>query len=365
MSRERFAVYLPALLGGGAERSMLNLAIGMAQQNVNVDLVLAAATGPYLKIVPPEVRLVDLKAGRVLSSLPALARYLREEKPVGIVSALDHANVVALWAWRLAGGQSRIAVCMQNTPTQDATHATSVLGRLTPLAMRFFYPWATGIVGVSQGVVDDFVKMTGIRHKVRVIHNPVITPDLFKRAEEPVEHPWFQPGEPGVLLGVGRLTAQKNFPNLIRAFAEVRRQHPSRLVILGEGEDRPALEALVRELGLEAEVSLPGFVQNPYAYMKRAAVFVLSSDWEGLPTVLIEALALGTPVVATDCPSGPMEILQGGKLGHLVPMKNASALAQAIAATLSEPPKPVSEEAYAGYTQPVVVDQYLQLLRGN
>lgn len=365
MSRERFAVYLPALLGGGAERSMLNLAIGMAEQDVDVDLVLAAATGPYLKMVPPQVRVVDLKAGRVLSSLPALTRYLREEKPVGMVSALDHANVVALWAWRLAGGQSRVAVCMQNTPTQDASHASSIRGRLTPLAMRLFYPWATGIVGVSQGVVDDFIKMTGIRQKVRVIHNPVVTPDLFKRADEHVEHPWLQPGQPPVLLGVGRLTQQKNFPNLIRAFAEVRKQHPSRLMILGEGEDRSALEALIGELGLQAEVSLPGFVQNPYAYMKRAAMFVLSSDWEGLPTVLIEALALGTPVVATDCPSGPREILRGGMLGRLVPMNNASALAQAITATLSEPRKLTSEEAYAGYTQAVVVNQYLQLLRGK
>ncbi len=344
---------------------MLNLAIGMAQHDVNVDLVLAAATGPYLKMVPPEVRVVDLKAGRVLSSLPMLARYLREEKPVGMVSALDHANVVALWASRLAGGQSRVAVCMQNTPSQDAHHASSIQGRLTPLAMKLFYPWATGIVGVSQGVVDDFIKLTGIRQRVQVIHNPVVTPDLFRRAKEPVEHPWLQPGQPPVLLGVGRLTRQKNFPNLVRAFAEARGQHRCRLMILGEGEERPALEALVRELGLEAEVSLPGFVQNPYAYMKRAAMFVLSSDWEGLPTVLIEALALGTPVVATDCPSGPMEILRGGTLGRLVPMKNSSALAQAIAATLAEPPRPVSEAAYAGYTQEVVVNQYLQLLRGD
>ena len=344
---------------------MLNLAIGMAQHDVNVDLVLAAATGPYLKMVPPEVRVVDLKAGRVLSSLPMLARYLREEKPVGMVSALDHANVVALWASWLAGGQSRVAVCMQNTPSQDAHHANSIQGRLTPLAMKLFYPWATGIVGVSQGVVDDFIKLTGIRQRVQVIHNPVVTPDLFRRAEEPVEHPWLQHDQPPVLLGVGRLTGQKNFPNLIHAFAEVCGQHRCRLMILGEGEDRPALEALVRELGLEAEVSLPGFVQNPYAYMKRAAMFVLSSDWEGLPTVLIEALALGTPVVATDCPSGPMEILRNGTLGRLVPMKNSSALAQAIAATLAEPPQPVSEEAYAGYTQEVVVNQYLQLLRGD
>jgi len=189
----------------------------------------------------------------------------------------------------------------------------------------------------------------------------VVTPDLFRRADEPVEHPWLQPGQPPVLLGVGRLTRQKNFPNLIRAFARVRTQQPSRLMILGEGEDRSALETLIAELGLQGEVSLPGFVQNPYAYMKRAAMFVLSSDWEGLPTVLIEALALGTPVVSTNCPSGPMEILRGGVLGRLVPMQDAEALAQAITASLSEPFKPVLEAAYADYTQAVVVQQGIVL----
>ncbi len=137
MPDRRFAIYLPSLLGGGAERSMLNLAVGMARQGLLVDLVLAEATGPYLPLVPPEVRLVDLRARRVLQSLPGLVRYLRQEKPLGLVSALDHANVVALWARRLARVPTRVAVCMQNTPSQDARHAPSLRGRLLPLAMRF------------------------------------------------------------------------------------------------------------------------------------------------------------------------------------------------------------------------------------
>jgi glycosyltransferase involved in cell wall biosynthesis len=343
---------------------MLNLAVGMARQGLLVDLVLAEATGPYLPLVPPEVRLVDLRARRVLQSLPGLVRYLRQEKPLGLVSALDHANVVALWARRLARVPTRVAVCMQNTPSQDARHAPSLRGRLLPLAMRFFYPWADGIVGVSQGVVEDFIRLTGIRQKVQVIHNPVVTPELLQRAEEPLEHPWFQPKEPPVLLGVGRLTRQKNFPNLIRAFAEVRKRRPVRLLILGEGEERASLEDLVRSFGLEGEVGLPGFVQNPYPYMKRAAAFVLSSDWEGLPTVLIEALALGTPVVATDCPSGPREILQGGRWGRLVPVNNPTALAQALEATLAEGRTASPEEAYHPYTQAEVVRRYLELLEG-
>jgi glycosyltransferase involved in cell wall biosynthesis len=161
------------------------------------------------------------------------------------------------------------------------------------------------------------------------------------------------------------LTRQKNFPNLIRAFAEVRKTQTLRLMILGEGEERAALEALVHELGLSADVELPGFVPDPLAYIKRAALFVLSSDWEGLPTVLIEALALSTPIVATDCKSGPREILDGGRWGRLVPVGDASALAAAIAAALTEPKREVPPEVYSSYTQGVVVETYLRLLRGK
>lgn len=360
---ERFALYLPSLLGGGAERVTLNLAKGLAQQ-VNVDLVLAQATGPYLSSVSPEVRVVDLGAKRVLGSLPALARYLKRERPAGLISALDHANVIALWANRLAGHPTRVVVAIHNTPSQDSSNANSLRGRLIPLSMRLFYPWADSIVAVSKGVAEDFTKLTGIS-KVEVVYNPVILPDFFTRAEEPVDHPWLAPGEPPVLLGVGRLTRQKNFANLLRAFAEVRKHRAVRLLILGEGEERPALQAQIKELGLEADISLPGFVQNPYAYMKRSALFVLSSDWEGLPTVLIEALALATPVVATDCKSGPQEILAGGRWGRLVPVGDSAALAKAILTTLAEPRKAVPFETYAGYTQQTVVDEYLHLLQGT
>lgn len=366
MSTEKFAIYLPSLAGGGAERSMVNLAIGMAQQpGVQVDLVLAEASGPYLKSVPPSIRIVDLKAGRVLQSLMPLAGYLRREKPKGIVAAMDHANLVALWAKRLAGGTTNVAVCMQNTVSQDAHNAANTRGRFIPAATKWFYPWATGVVGVSQGVVDDFVKLTGVRKNVMVIHNPVVTPELESRAEEPVDHPWLQAGQKPVLMGVGRLTKQKDFPNLINAFAEVRRQHDVRLMILGEGELRGELEQLVSSLGLGEHVALPGFAPNPYAYMKRARMFVLSSLWEGLPTVLIEAMAVGTPVVATDCPSGPQEILRGGKLGRLVPISDHKALAEAISKTLMEPRQPPNPDHYRDYTQAVVTEKYLKLLRGG
>jgi glycosyltransferase involved in cell wall biosynthesis len=192
-----------------------------------------------------------------------------------------------------------------------------------------------------------------------------VTPELQQKVREHFEHPWFGPGLPAVILSVGRLTSQKDFCTLIKAFAKVRQTNPSRLLILGDGEDRSALETLVDQLGLREDVSLPGFVANPYPYMTRADVFVLSSRWEGLPGVLIEALYCGAPLVSTDCPSGPREILADGKYGKLVPVGNMDRLAQAIEATLNSKKVCVPQESWARFTLEVVVDQYLSVLLGS
>ena len=333
----KVALFLPSLRGGGAERVMVNLARGFVERGLQVDLVLAKAEGPYLSQVPKEVRLVDLGAQRVLYSLPGLVRYLRQARPQAMLSTLSHANIIALWAKKLARVPTRLVVREANTVSVEATNADTLKGKLMPHLIRIFYPWADAIVANSRGVAEDLMKLTGLPpDNIKVIYNPVVTPELFVKAEEPLDHPWFGPGEPPVILGVGRLTKQKDFPTLIRSFALVRKERPVRLIILGEGEERPNLEALVRELGLEEDVALPGFVENPYKYMKRAAVFVLSSRWEGFGVVLVEAMALGTPVIATDCPSGPAEILEDGRWGRLVPVGDHKALAEAILQVLKE-----------------------------
>ncbi|WP_438317029.1 glycosyltransferase [Candidatus Caldatribacterium sp. SIUC1] len=327
----KLALFLPSLRGGGAERVMVNLARGFVERGLQVDLVLAKAEGPYLSQVPKEVPVVDLGARRVLCSLPGLIRYLRREQPQAMLSALNHANIVAIWAKFLARVKTRLVVSEHSTLSFSTENAPSVRAKFMPFLIRVFYPYADAVVAVSRGVAEDLIARTGLpAEKIKVIYNPVVTPELFTKAEEPLDHPWFRQGEPPVVLGVGRLTKPKDFPTLIRAFALVRKERPARLMILGEGEERPNLEILVRKLGLEGEVALPGFVENPYKYMKRAAVFVLSSRWEGFGNVLVEAMALGTPVVATDCPSGPAEILEDGKWGRLVPMGNHEALAEAI-----------------------------------
>lgn len=336
MGKEKVALFLPSLRGGGAERVMVNLARGFSEKGLDVDLVLAKAEGPYLSQVPPDVRVIDLHSSRVLASLPHLVCYLRRERPQALLSTLNHANIVALWARKLARVPNRLVVRVAANLSQSASNASSARGRLMPRLIHKFYPWADAVVAISQGVADDLVKTARLpRERIQVIYNPVVTPEILEKAEEPLNHPWFAPGEPPVILSVGRLTKQKDYPTLIRAFALVCRERPARLMILGEGEERPKLEALVRELDLDEDVSLPGFVDNPYAYMARSAVFVLSSAWEGFGNVLVEAMAVGTPVVSTDCPSGPAEILEGGKWGKLVPVGDANAMAQAILSTLS------------------------------
>lgn len=337
MNHQRIALFLPSLRGGGAERVMVNLARAFTERGLQVDLVLAKAEGPYLSHVPSEVRIVDLQAPRVLVSFPGLVRYLRRECPRALLAALDHTNVLAIWARRLAGVPTRVVVSIHSNLSKATAGACSLRGRLMPLLVELTYPLADAVIAVSQGVAEDLMRLARLSpDKVEIIYNPVVTPDLFEKAEEPLEHPWFAPGEPPVVLGVGRLTPAKDFRTLIRAFALVRKQCPARLMILGEGEERPVLEALVRELGVDNDVSLPGFVDNPYAYMKRARVFVLSSAWEGFGNVLVEAMALGTPVVATNCRSGPNEVLEGGKWGRLVPVGDVDALAHAILAAMAD-----------------------------
>ena len=323
----RIALFSPSLVGGGAERVMLHLARGFVERGIQVDLVLAQAIGAYLSEVPPQTRLVDLGASRVLTSLPRLVGYLRRERPGAMLSAQNHANVIALWANRIADVETRLVVCEVNMAGNEA----GLKNRLMLYLMRQSYPFATGIVAVSQGVAVDLARIVRLpREKINVIYNPIVEAELQEKAKEPVEHAWFVRGEPPIILGVGRLVWHKDFFTLIRAFAQVRRNSPARLMILGEGEQRPELERLIRELGLTRDVSLPGFRNNPYAYMAKAAVYTLSSVSEGLPTALIEALALGTPVIATDCESGPREILAGGKYGQLTPVGDVNALTIAI-----------------------------------
>ncbi|MCI0511148.1 glycosyltransferase involved in cell wall biosynthesis [Chromohalobacter marismortui] len=358
------ALFLPSLEGGGAEMVMVTLANGLAAQGWQVDLVVAHAIGAYVKNVSTAVRLIDLRAARVLYSIPALVRYLRRERPPVLLSALNYANVVALWASRLASVGTRVVISEHNDVTRDM--GSEPVGRswLIPLLMRQSYPRANGIVAVSGGVADALSKALSLpRERIDVIYNPAVTERLRELSRVTVTHPWLAPGEPPVILAVGRLTAQKDYPTLLKAFAALRAQREARLVILGEGELRGALEAMATDLQLSDDVAFLGFVDNPYAWMRQASLFVLSSRWEGFGNVLAEAMACGTPVISTDCPSGPAEILEHGAWGRLVPMGDPVALCESMAASLSGDCHPEVERRAQAFDLGQAVQAYIRVVQ--
>ena len=362
----RVAIFLPALYGGGAERTMLKLAGGIAERNYTVDLVLARAKGQYLADIPQKVNVVDLNASRDLFSLLPLMKYLQKVQPDVLFSGL-HTNIIAILARKMTRVPTRLIVSERNTFSIRAESlAVDIRMRLMPQLVRLLYPLSDSVVAVSQGVAKDLVEQVGIpQGQVTVIYNPVITPELKAKVADPPDHPWLKQGQPPVILSVGRLSKQKDFATLISAFARIREANDARLLILGEGDERQALETQIRELGLEPYVCLPGFVVNPYPFMKGASVFVLSSKYEGLPGVLIEALYCGVPLVATDCPSGPREVLCDGDYGQLVPVGDAALMAQAIGKALGEDVSSVPEDSWKRFELETVVDQYLDLFFGK
>jgi len=351
MSKPKIAFFYEWHVIGGIEVFLCRLTrwIAEKQSDWEIHLVLARAEGELLSQVSPKVRIVDLKAkpilltkrlrlGPVLPSTFKLVRYLKKEHP-DVLFAFSNANFPALWGRWLSGVSLPVIINERVHPTLSAKISPNLVDRLMPLLKRLFYPYADAIVAVSHGVADDLAKVTRIpRGRIRVIYNPVVTPDLLQKVEEPVKHPWFSDGSQPIVLGVGRLDIIKDFPTLIKAFAMVRQKRSVKLVILGDGEERPRLEALVKKLGLENDVWMPGFVDNPFTFMAKASVFVLSSASESFGIVLVEALACGCPVVSTDCPSGPSEILEGGKWGKLVPVGDHEKLAEAILETIENLP---------------------------
>jgi glycosyltransferase involved in cell wall biosynthesis len=359
------ALFLPSLHGGGLERIMVSLANAFSAYGFAVDLVVGHADGPYRDSVSRGVGVIDLKKRRLLSCLPDLTRYLRRNIPTVLLSTPNQANVVAILASKAARVGTRVVVREATTLSLASRNARNRRGYLRPYYTALFYRLADQIIAISEGVADDLSACTGIdRSRISVIYNPIEFLGVVCDAAQPLEDPWFQAGQPPVILGAGRLTKAKDFSTLIRAFAHLRRCHETRLVILGEGEERPRLEALISELGIRSDVALPGFVRNPFAYMARARVFALSSAWEGFGNVLLEALACGTPVVSTNCASGPAEILGNGAYGLLTPVGDHVALAEALAQALASPPdRAKCQERVSAFSRRKIVEQYLAALK--
>lgn len=358
----RAAFFLPSLAGGGAERATIDIAAGLARRGLAVDMVLARAEGPFIDLFPEGVRRVDL-GGKVGASLPGLLRYLRWARPGALVSCLFHANAAALAARALLGGKVAVAVRQANDFAAEYA-ASGFRDRAGMRLERRLLRFADAVVANSQAMAETLARdLPRIARRVRFIRNPAVGPDIARLAAAPADHPWFDGGGPPVVLSVGRLVPQKGHRTLLRAFAKLRESRSARLAVLGEGPERPALEALARELGIAGDVVLPGFRINPFAWMARASVFALSSSFEGCPNALVQAMACGAPVVSADCPTGPGEILEGGKWGRLVPVGDPAALAAAIRDTLDAPAPPELLKARAGaWSAEASVDRYAQLL---
>jgi glycosyltransferase involved in cell wall biosynthesis len=360
-ARRRLAVLVSFSGEGGVERMVLNLLEGIAARGVAVDLLAIRAESAHLGELPRGVRLIDLGVRHSGLAVIPLARYLRRERPAAMLAAKDRAIRAAILARRLAGWEGRLVGRLGTNLSAALAGRSAVTRWLRTAPMRYLYPGVDRIIAVSEGVAEDTLRITRLpSSRVAVVRNPVVTARLVELAEAPCPHPWLAAVDAPVVLAAGRLTEQKGFAVLLRAFARMRRQCPARLIILGEGPLRRALVAAATELGVNEHVALPGFAVNPYAWMSRASLFVLSSAWEGSPNVLTEALALGVPVLSTDCPSGPREILAGGRYGTLVPVGDDAALAEAMQATLAAPlPATVLREAVAAYTVEAATQGYL------
>lgn len=371
------AFLLDDLEGGGVQRMTLVLAGAFADAGHAVDVLVCSRAGDLAPLVPAAVGLRELAtAGRRASArdalrgdlplgaafareallggrrlryarrLPALVDHLRARRPAALIAATPRINLLAIAAVRASGVATRSIVTERISIAAKLQAAGEGRWRsLLPL-LRRGYRHADHVVAVSHDLADEAAEHLALpRDRVLAIHNPVVGPELEQLLAEPLDDPWFAPGAPPVILSAGRISAQKDFETLVRAFALLRRTRACRLVILGKNHDgrsrderRHRLLALATELGVADDVRLPGFVLNPFPHMARAALFVLSSRYEGLPGVLIQALACGTPVVSTSCPTGPREILEDGRFGHLVPVGDAEAIAKAMVDTLDRPP---------------------------
>ena len=359
----RIAICLPDLRGGGAERSTVQIANGLAARGFRVDLVLLRLEGDYLHEISPAVHVVNLNAARARCAILPLARYFKTEKPTVVFSVL--LNIPVLISFLLSGRAAKVVLSERSHFSQAGKSAKSFNARFSVYLAKYLYRFADRIVSVSKSGATDLVESGVLPYeyeKVCTIYNPVINEQVFQMQQECPDHEWFNDAKRPVILAVGRLVPVKDYPTLLRAFALIE-DRSTRLIILGEGGERTSLEALANSLGIAERVSMPGFRDNPYAYMARANVFVICSRYEGLPGALIQALACGATPAATDSPGGIAEILGDSLCDYLVPPGNPEALSKAMAMALVHPlPSEQLRERAMVFSEQASIDAYEKLI---
>jgi len=367
-AQQRIACFFSTSGHSGVDRAARHLIPALAHRGYAVDLLKVRRHGPNLDAdggeIPPGVRIVDLGSRHTYGCLPGVVRYLRRERPVAMLSDKDRVNRTALLARFLSGVRPRLVLSSGTTISIDLATRGAVERWVQRNSMGRLYPLADQVIVTSTGVADDMAAYTGLaRDLIRVVPSPVIPASLFEAELPTPDHPWFGDPHRPLILSAGELCARKGFDTLLHAFARVRERRPCRLMILGRGKARGRLLELARELGVADDLALPGFVPQPYAWMAHADLFAFTSRWEGLGFVIIEALAVGTPVVATDCPSGPREILADGRFGPLVPVDDHEALARALLDTLDAPlPRTELQTAARPYEIEASTDAYLSAM---
>jgi glycosyltransferase involved in cell wall biosynthesis len=325
-------LFFSNLQAGGIQRAMLTLAGGLLRRGWAVDLLVVNGNGPLRQDIPPLASIIDFNKNHAVSTFGEVTKYLQTNNPNVMLSSQTHINTIAILAKMLSGWKGRLVLNEQIAILEHAKLSAGKKNRYNPLVAKLLYRFGDAVLAVSQAAADELRQVTGLpAERVSVAYNPIVNDEMIERSYEAPNHRWFRGQAYEIVLAAGRFTEQKDFLTLISAFKTVSLKHPnSRLVILGEGKLESEYRVLIKKLGLDEVVDLPGFQANPYSFMRHSQLFVLSSRWEGFGNVLVEAMACGTPVVSTDCPHGPSEVLENGKYGDLVAPGNETAMAEAI-----------------------------------